>query len=63
MKKIIYIVVAAALTGCGTMGAKRVVLDSSGDKPKWAEGAKVVWQADDSVYFKSKYTVKQLCMA
>ena len=59
MKTIILALAVAMLTACSSTGPKKVVLDSSGKKPDWVEGSKIVWADGDSVYFKSKYTVKE----
>ena len=58
MRKIILIGVVALILACSTSGPKKVVLDSEGDKPAWAEGTRVIWEKEDKVFLKSKYTIK-----
>lgn len=56
MKKII--IAFLFLSACSSTGPKRVTIDSSGDKPKWVEDNKTTWTDGDTVFFKSKNTVR-----
>lgn len=45
------------LTSCSS-APKRVVLDSSGDKPSWTESSKLIWEDDGFVMLKVSHTVR-----
>ncbi len=46
------------LSACASTGPKRVVLDSSGNKPDWVSNGKLTWEEGDSIFFAAKQTVR-----
>jgi hypothetical protein len=45
-------------SGCSSPGMKKLIIDSSGDKPDWVKTGKLSWEKDNLIYFKSKQTVR-----
>ena len=58
MKKFMNVALLAMLTACSTMGPKKVVVDSSSDRPSWVSDNKMTWDNDSRIYFKAKVTVR-----
>ena len=58
MRNFIFALALAVLIGACSVTPKRVVIDSSGDKPSWTGSSKVAWEDGGFVYFKSSHVVR-----
>lgn len=56
-KSKLFLLSALISASCST-SPKRVVLDTSGDKPAWTESSKLIWEKDGFVMLKASYTVR-----
>lgn len=57
---LIGILVALCVTGCSSTShiAKKNVIDTSGDKPKWVSEPKMNWESDETIFFKAKEVIR-----
>ncbi len=51
------LVLGLALAGC-TGPSKKVVADSSGSRPNWADTTRITWSEGDQIFFKQEYSVR-----
>jgi hypothetical protein len=58
MKYFIMILSVSWFIGACSSLPKRVVLDSSGDKPSWTDSSKLVWEEDGFVVLKASQVVR-----
>lgn len=58
MKKCSYVVALGLIvTGCASK-EKKVIVDSSANRPAWVDTTKITWAEGDQVFFKQEYSVR-----